>query len=111
MAWSRWISPISRPNGASPISTRPLCRLACFGMTDWWRTRRSSKVEPRPLSTGASRGGDRQRIDAMDVEVARREGRTRVGQTISDKRDRRGALFKANGYEYGHHLLDPPRRA
>ncbi len=35
-------------------------------------------------------------------EVARREGRARVGQTISDNETAAEALFRANGYEYGH---------
>jgi GNAT superfamily N-acetyltransferase len=35
-------------------------------------------------------------------EIARREGRARVGQTISDNETAAEALFRANGYEYGH---------
>lgn len=35
-------------------------------------------------------------------EVARSEGRVRVGQTISENEKAAEALFRANGYEYGH---------
>ncbi len=48
-------------------------------------------------------------------EVARGEGRVRVGQTISENEKAAEALFRANGYEYGHtswilriDLSDPP---
>ena len=51
-------------------------------------------------------------------EAARREGRVRVSQTISENEKSAEALLRANGYEYGHtswilriELTAPPPRA
>ncbi len=82
-------------------------RLAAYAVVFLGRVDSSVHPEWRGLGLGAH-------LAKWTWEVARSEGRERVGQTISDNETSAAALFQALGYERGHTAwilrrdLDPP---
>ena len=70
-------------------------RLAAYAVVFLGRVEASVHPEWRGLGLGAH-------LAKWTWEVARSEGRERVGQTVSDNETSAAALFQALGYERGH---------